>query len=80
MKNKQLYWPDLIFPPINLWSYPVLSFTYDRAYKRWRDMYCADEIEAYFKVKNLETQRAWEKAGKEFDAIYARCGMNWSHV
>lgn len=24
-----MFWPDLTFPPINLWSYPVQTITYD---------------------------------------------------
>jgi hypothetical protein len=73
-------WPDLKFPPINLRSYPMVSFKYDRSYKRWRDMYCAAEIENYFRKKTQENLTAWETAGREFDKIYAKRAEHWEHI
>ena len=88
MKKRIITWADLVFPPINLWSLPVLkqdyapnslSYTYNVCYQRWQDMYCADEYEKYFRTQTRENYAMLQLAKGEFDNIYAARAADWKH-
>lgn len=72
----RITWPDLTFPPINLWSFPM-NYT---LFSRYCDMYCAAELETYYKYKSITDLRKLNLAQTEFKGIWAIRHEYWELI
>lgn len=73
---RKIDWPDLKFPPINLWSYPM-NYTIK---SRYRDMYCSEELENYIHYHSIVDLQKLQQAQKEFEYIWQERHQYWEQV